>query len=66
MLEDHFRECKGPGVKQCIQKVAAVGTESREHRCFRRKMDKIWQLLGMWGTGGEEVKGNFNIGRLVE
>ena len=24
-------------------------------------MDKMWELLGIEGTGGEEVKDNFNI-----
>ena len=28
---------------------------------FVGKMDKMWELLGIEGTGGEEVKDNFNI-----
>ena len=24
-------------------------------------MDKMWEVLGIEGTGGEEIKDNFNI-----
>lgn len=30
-------------------------------------MDKTWERLGMWGTGGEEVQGNehFEVSGIV-
>lgn len=38
----------------------------REHT-YVGKMDKTWELLGMWGTGGEEVQGNehFDVSGIV-